>query len=109
LVWIKEPVAGNYYTKDLYKRLINKLRLYGIDDPIQSWILAFLSDRTQSVRVDGQFSEKSHVTSGVPQGTVMGPLLFLIFINDLPFTIDPGTKCRLFADDCLIYRAIHSI
>ena len=55
-------------------------------------------------RVDGD-----PVVSGVPQGTVMGPLLFLLYVNDLPSVLDPGTACRLFADDCLIYRSIGSL
>ena len=59
--------------------------------------------------VDGVFSLEENVDSGVPQGTVLGPLLFLLFINDITTNLNLGTRIRLFADDCLIYRAIHSI
>ena len=90
-------------------RLLNKLRLYGISGPILQWIDMFLSGRSQNVTVDGCFSSKTAVTSGVPQGTVLVPLLFLLFINDLPTVLDPSTRCRLFADDCLVYRVINSI
>ena len=68
----------------------------------------FLVGRKQSVVVDGVRSADEDVLSGVPQGTVLGPLLFLIHINDLPEVIDPRTKCRLFADDCLLYRSIET-
>ena len=65
--------------------------------------------RKQSVVVDGSFSQEEDVLSGVPQGTVLGPLLFLLHINDLPASVDPNTRCRLFADDCLLYRKIESL
>ena len=84
-----------------HQRLLNKLRLYGIDVQLHQWISSFLIGRSQSVLIDGVRSQVDSVDSGVPQGTVLGPLLFLLFINDLPSVLDPGTAVRLFADDCL--------
>ena len=67
-----------------------------------------MTRRTQRVLIDGHLSAHANVGSGVPQGTVLGPLLFLLYINDLPLMVSPGTRIRLFADDCLIYRPIRS-
>lgn len=92
-----------------HQRLLNKMENYGIKGPVRRWISNFLEGRQQRVLVDGSFSESATVDSGVPQGTVLGPLLFLIFINDLPENIIHGTRVRLFADDCLVYRPIKSI
>ena len=87
-----------------HQRLLSKLDFYGIRGTTLSWIKALLSDRSQQVIIDGATSEKAQVVSGVPQGTVLVTVLFLIFINDLPECLTSRT--RLFADDAIVYRKI---
>ena len=87
-----------------HKKLLHKLKNYGIDGRLNAWVEQFLVNRRQRVLVDGAFSGYDKVLSGVPQGTVLGPLLFLCHINDLPQHV--LSQIRLFADDCLLYRRI---
>jgi hypothetical protein len=90
-----------------HKRLIAKLEYYGITGPTGKWIEAWLTGRTQSVILDGESSAKASVKSGVPQGTVLGPLMFLLYINDIAECVSTS-KIKLFADDCLLYRNVNS-
>ena len=94
------------FDKVHHTSLLKKLKFFGISGPLHQWIQDFLIGREQTVIVNGSKSSSITVNSGVPQGTVLGPLLFLIYINDLPNCINIGTKVRLFADDCIIYRTI---
>ena len=87
--------------------LLGKLQHYGIDNDILNWVSAFLTCRTQSVVVGGQNSNSVSVESGVLQGTVLGPLLFLLHINNLHQSVQ--STVRLFADVCLLYRPIKSV
>ena len=87
------------FDKVPHKRFIHKLNYYGISGSIATWIETFLIGRTQQVVVNWAASSYIIVTSGVPQGTVLGPLLFLLYINDPPDNL--STSVRLFVDDCI--------
>ncbi len=91
------------FDKVPHQRLLVKLQQYGIRGNLLQWFSNFLIGRTQQVVCNGESSEPVPVISGVPQGTVLGPLLFLIYINDLPDELK--STSRLFADDCVVYSS----
>ena len=90
-----------------HNRLLLKLRKIGMSDSIVNWFKSYLENRTQRVCIEGIYSEWEKVTSGVPQGSVLGPILFLIYINDLPESINSFIK--IFADDTKIYNTVNNI
>lgn len=96
------------FDKVPHKRLINKLSSYGLNQEIINWISAFLHNRKQRVCVNSETSSWRDVLSGIPQGSVLGPILFVLYINCLPAAATRGSKIYLFADDTKIYRKITS-
>ena len=88
--------------------LLQRLEEIGINEYLVQWIHSYLSSRSQSVVVGGEESPVLPVISGVPQGSVLGPLLFIIFINEIAYQISFGSSISLFADDIALYRPIHS-
>ena len=90
-----------------HMRLLSKLSYYGINGPLHEWISSRLTQRTQKVVLNGVASKEVKVISGVPQGTVLGPLLFLLYVNDINDNIN--STIRMFADDCVLYRIIKTL
>jgi len=85
-------------------RLLTKIANSGVDSRVVVWIKEYLLDRMQRVRMGGQLSAEVRVTSGVLQVSVLGPLLFLAYINDIWRNVE--STIGLFADDCVIYRKV---
>jgi len=87
-----------------HQRLLTKLKGFGLGVGLMKWIGSLLSNRLMRVMVNGQYSSWSVVVSGVPQGSILGPLLFLLFVNDIPDWII--TNITMFADDTKIWTQL---
>ena len=94
------------FDKVLHRCMLAKLQAHGIDGQVMRWVASWLKGRKQRVCLDGHSSRWVDVLSGIPQGSVLGPLLFLIFINDLEDDI--MSMILKFADDTKIFRKVTS-
>ena len=91
-----------------HKILLTKLSRYGINDLEALWFSSYLRNRSQFVKCNGEISSKCHVPIGVPQGSVLGPILFSLFVNDISSHVYP-CSVNLYADDTLLYCTGHDV
>ena len=94
------------FDKVPHARLLSKLKSYGIGGKLLQWIENFLSNRRQCVHLHGSKSDWINIFSGVPQGSVLGPFLFIVYVNDMPNVV--SSDLYMFADDTKLYRTITS-
>ena len=94
------------FDKVPYCALLNKLCRFGIPGQQINWFHRYLSDRYQRVALQGTYSDSLQVLSGVPQGSILGPLLFLVYIDDIPQCIKHDSKVAIFADDSKLFKII---
>ena len=90
-----------------HQALLHKLCNFGISGDLLNWCQDYLSNRTQRVLIDGYSSSLTEITSGVPQGSILGPLFFVLFINDLPDVVGSTSTIALYADDSKMFRVIN--
>ena len=90
-----------------HQRLILKLERLGITGNLLRWIKNFLSERKQRVVLNGISSDWTDVISGVPEGSVLGPILFILYVNDLPDKVN--SYCKIFDDDTKLYKEINTL
>ena len=113
-------IKDGYYTRVAYidfkrafdsvchSKLIYKLSMLGISGSLLAVLMSYLSNRTQQVKLENTLSETKNIISGVPQGSVLGPILFVLYINDLSNIFDDSVKSKYFADDAKLYSEIKS-
>jgi hypothetical protein len=116
--YILDSVAGGTEVDTIYLDLtkafdtvphnlmLMKLENYGVNGSLLAWFTSYLSGRQQRVVVDGFYSDWLPVTSGVPQSSILGPLLFLVYVNDTPDYIQQNSSIALYADDSKLFRSI---
>ena len=98
------PLFCKAFDKVPYCRLLHKLANNGLCSQLSNWTKDFLIGRSQTVILEGHSGSSSEVLSGIPQGTVLAPMLFACYVNDIPSTVK--SKIRLYADEILLYRTI---
>ena len=96
------------FDKVPHGRLLFEIERYGITQNVHGWIKSFLTGRTQCVSINNICSEPAAVTSGIPQGSVLGPILFVIYIHDMPEVVDKDSQVFLLADDTKVFRQIRN-
>ena len=87
-----------------HERLLLKLQAYGVSGSLLQWFRSFLTTREQRVVINGHSSDWSHVSSGIPQGSILGPLLFILCVNDISSVVQSNVK--MFADDVTLYTTV---
>ncbi len=100
-------IAKAFDTVD-HSKMLQKLREFGFSGSVLLWLKNYLSGRFQRVTVHGATSQSLPITSGVPQGSLLSPFLFSVYINDLPNHLSSSTGVGLFADDTKLYKAVQN-
>ena len=103
------PKASSRLRQGSDRRLVHNLIQAGFGGKLLNWFCSYLSGRRQRVTVLGATSEDLPVTSGVPQGSILGPALFLFSVNDLPEVISSSSRVLMLADDTKIFREIKTL
>ena len=93
----------------VHSKLVAKLECYNVNAALITWIKCFLSNRLQFVKIGNSCSSTCSVISGVPQGSVLGPVLFIVYINDISDCVLRGSKMKLYADDAKVYTVIDDL
>ena len=106
-LWAVFLDVSKAFDKVCYQGLFYKLKQNGISSNFLEILNDFLQDQTQRVVLNGQNSSRTNVAAGVPQGSILGPLLFSIYSNDLPDNLSKNVK--LFADDTAMFSVVHDI
>ena len=96
------------FDKEDHTKLLGRMQQYDISGKLHDWFRSYLQGRKQQVTVLGATSQELPVTSGVPQGALLGPILFLLFVDDLPNTVKTS-RVACYADDTKIFKSIDSI
>ena len=97
------------FDKVPHEKLLYKLEMVGVRGQLLAWFRSYLTNRRHRTVIEGYASDRRYVPPGVPQGSIIGPLLFLIFVNDITVNIDADTNMPLYADDAKCFRELLSL